>query len=112
MIVFIEGRRINIREPSLATLKRYGLSLTEWKDIITRQGYRCPICKRPLEKTTNIEHLHVKNWKKYPANIRKLYVRGVTDWLCNHYYLGKGITLERAKNVVEYLDAFEKRRPK
>lgn len=46
-----------------------------------------------------------------PPEQRKLYVRGLVDWYCNHYYLGKGITIERAKNVVTYLEDFEKRKP-
>ena len=39
-------------------------------------------------------------------------VRGITDWFCNHSYLGRGITLTIAKNVVAYLEAFEARKPK
>lgn len=110
MIVFIEGEQVEIREPSPATLKKYGLSLNEWKEIISSQGYRCPVCKRVLGGRTVIDHLHVKGWKDLPPNLRKMYVRGISDWRCNYFFLEKTMTLERAKNLVEYLEDFGKRR--
>lgn len=111
MIVYIEGREVEIKEPSPPTLKKYGLALNDWKEIVCQQGYRCPICTHVLDKTTNIDHYHIKNWKKLPADIRKLFVRGVTCWYCNKNYLAKGITLERSQNVTAYLMKFEKRKP-
>lgn len=101
-----------MKVPTKSTLKKYGLSEQDYLDIVERQGNVCPICKLPMDKTTNIDHWHVKDWKKFPPEIRKLFVRGVVHWFCNHYYLGKGITVERAKNLVKYLEDFEKRRPK
>ena len=112
MIVFVAGEQIEIKEPSSATLKKYGLGVDEWRDIVVRQNYCCPICLRPLEKTTNIEHSHAKNWKKLPPDQRKSYVRGVTCWWCNKSFLSKGMTIEKAKNIVKYLEDYEKRMPK
>lgn len=112
MIVFIEGKQYEIKEPSPSTLKKYGLSLNDWKEILTQQGYKCPICKRVLEKTTNIDHYHVRNWRKMTPEHRKLWVRGVTCWFDNKNYMAKGITIEKSKAVTEYLEAFERRKPK
>ncbi len=108
MIVFIEGKRIEIREPSSATLKKYGLELNDWKEIIRLQGYLCPICLRPLIKPC-VDHFHVRAWRKMKPEIRKRYVRGLTCVYCNRRLLAKGITLQRARNIVTYLERFEKR---
>lgn len=51
------------------------------------------------------DHKHVKGWKAMPPEKRKLYVRGILCWFCNHSYLGRSMTLERARNVVKYLEA-------
>lgn len=98
--------------PSPATLKKYGLDIQDYLTIAERQGYCCPICGNELRKRTNIEHEHVKGWKDFPPDLRKMFVRGLTCWVCNHYYLGRGISLEKARNVVKYLEEYEKRKPK
>ncbi len=109
MIVFIEGKKVSIKEPRPVILAKYGLSLTEWKNIVAEQGYRCPICERVLDKTTNIDHFHISKWMSLPPEKRKLYVRGVTCWFDNKNVIAKGITIEKAKRLVEYLERFEKK---
>lgn len=77
------------------------------------QEHACFVCKVPPKKERLcIDHDHVKNWKKLPPETRKLYVRGLLCWRCNTTFLGRGITIERAENVVAYLKAYEARRPK
>lgn len=99
-----------IKTPSKATLKKYGLSEEEWKAILDSQGSVCFICKKyPKTGRLCVDHEHVKGWKKMPPEERKKYVRGLLDWFCNHYYLGRGITIEKAKNVVKYLEQYENR---
>lgn len=110
MIVYIEGREIIIQEPIPSTLKKYGLSLHEWSEILCQQDYKCPICKRYLVKKTNIDHHHVQGWRRMKPEKRKLYVRGVTCWYCNKHVIS-AITLDKARNATVYLEAFEKRRP-
>ena len=112
MIVFVEGKKYTIKEPRPITLKKYGLTLNDWKEIITVQGYKCPICLNVLSKTTNVDHFHGKNWQYLPDEKRKLYVRGVTCWYCNKNFLPKGITIERSKRTTQYLMEFEKRKPR
>jgi hypothetical protein len=102
-----------ILTPKPATLKRYGLSEAEWRAILEKQGGVCAICKRvPSTGRTVIDHFHAKGWKKMPPEQRKLYVRGLCCWFCNHAFLGRGITVEKSRNVTLYLEEFEARKPK
>lgn len=94
--------------PKPATLKRYGLTLEEWEAILERQGGLCAICETlPKSGRLHIEHQHVKGWKKMPPNERKKWVRGLACFRCNTEYLGRSITVARARNVVSYLEAFD-----
>lgn len=100
-----------IREPTKQTLKRYGLSLEEWRILFEKQGRVCAICKQePTTGRTVVDHDHVKGWKKMPPEHRKLFVRGICCWWCNSTYLGRGINVEKAKNVVTYLEDYQARK--
>lgn len=99
-----------ISVPSKATLSKYGLSVEEWQSIADKQQGTCAVCKK--EPTTGrlcIDHEHVKGWKKMPPDQRKLYVRGLLCWVCNHYYLGRGISIEKSRNVTTYLESYAAR---
>jgi hypothetical protein len=97
-----------IRLPSPATLAKYGLTVGMFRVLLEAQDYRCAVCgNKPATGRLVIDHKHVKGWKKMPPEQRRLFVRGLTDWYCNHAYLGRGITLEKARGVVEYLERFE-----
>lgn len=99
-----------VQQPSPATLKKYGLSPEEWRSILERQGGVCAICKQvPRTGRMVIDHFHQRGWKKLSPEKRKLAVRGVCCWWCNATYLGRGINVERARNVVRYLEEFEQR---
>lgn len=98
--------------PTPATLKRYGLSAEEWQGILKAQGGVCGICGLvPRNKTTGairfvVDHEHVRGWKKLPPEERKMWVRGLVCFWCNFTYLGRGITLAKARNVVKYLERY------
>jgi hypothetical protein len=99
-------------EPSPATLKKYGLSIEEWKALADAQDHKCFVCEQePKKGRLCIDHFHEKGWKKMPPGQRKLYVRALCCWVCNHYYLGRGITPAKAKRVVLLLESFEARKP-
>lgn len=101
-----------LHDPSDATLKKYGLSVDEWRKMAEDQGGACFVCKKtPSTGRLCIDHEHVKGWKKMPPDKRKLYVRGLLCWVCNHYYVGRGIDVQKAQNVVLYLQEYTKRRP-
>jgi len=90
--------------PRPATLKKYGLTLEDWLELYRLQGGRCPVCGNELKGRTNIDHFHVRQWNKKSAEERKKYVRGILCFFCNKYYLGRGVTIERLKNAVAYLE--------
>lgn len=97
--------------PSQKTLDKYGLTLREWLHHLDAQQWRCAICH--LKSNTGkyvTDHEHVRGWVAMPDEERKRYVRGVICWMCNRYYLAKGISLLRARNVVQYLTDYEARR--
>ena len=99
-----------IRIPQPTTLKKYGLSRLEWSAILSWQGDVCAICKKQPDSGRLVtDHKHVKGWKKMPPERRKLHVRGILCWFCNSSYMGKGMTLSKALNMVEYLRAYQLR---
>lgn len=99
--------------PTPATLKRYGLSARRWLKILKRQGGVCAVCKKlPKNGRLCTDHEHVKGWKKMPPEERRKYVRGMLCFFCNHYYVGRSITVQKAENVLSYLQRYEKRKNK
>lgn len=107
---------MSIAYPTLGTLNKYGLTLEDFKYILESQNGVCPICgntpkpsKRDGKIRWVIDHYHCRGWKKMPPEKRKLYVRGITCWFCNKYYLGRSITAEKSMNVTAYLKRFEER---
>ena len=59
-----------------------------------KQGGVCAICKRvPPSLRLNIDHEHVKGWKKMPPEQRKQYVRGLLCFQCNRLCLQKSNNL-------------------
>jgi hypothetical protein len=93
-----------IRNPSKATLKKYGLSLAEWLGMAEMQGGVCFICqKEPKSGILCVDHLHIKGWKKLAPVLRKKYVRGLLCSYCNLRLLSKGMTLEKAVRILAYL---------
>jgi hypothetical protein len=96
--------------PQTNTLRRYGLTAQDWVNLLVAQGGVCAVCRRvPRTGRFNTDHEHVKGWKKMPASRRKLYVRGIICHFCNHYYVGRGITVAKAEAVAEYLRRYEAR---
>ena len=98
-----------IKIPSAKTLARYGLSIEEWAALTSTDA--CEICcKLPKTGRLVIDHEHVKGWKKMPPEQRRTYVRGSLCWYCNAKFLSRGMTLDKARNLVAYLERYEKRK--
>jgi hypothetical protein len=94
--------------PSKLILDKYGLSSQEWEDILHKQGDMCPICKKESKTGRYVtDHFHAKGWKKMSPEQRKLYIRGVTCWWCNKQIIGRGITIEKLQNAINYLLEFD-----
>ena len=96
--------------PTPGTLNKYGLTAETFTEILNRQYGVCAICGKVPNGHWCIDHEHVKNWKNKPPEERAKYVRGIVCWFCNHYYIGKGITIDKAKNVVKYLVSYQERK--
>lgn len=76
----------------------------------TAQGGVCFVCHQlPKSGRLHIDHEHVKKWKKLPPDQRKRYVRGLLCFRCNVSFVGRGVTVERARNVVSYLENYTDR---
>ncbi len=100
-----------VKEPSRATLDKYGLSPAEWKEIADRQGHVCAVCKKlPKSGRLNIDHQHVPRWKSKPPEERRKFVRGLLCHHCNRFYLAKAMTIAKALNCVDYLRDYEIRK--
>lgn len=100
----------NVVIPRKETLKKYGLSEEEFLSMLDRQEGVCAICKKvPTTGRLVIDHRHVKNWKKLPDHLRKREVRGLLCHFDNHYTLARSVNVEKAKNLVKYLEEFDKR---
>jgi len=97
--------------PTKATLKKYGLTLEEFENILQEQNNICPICgKSPTTGKWVIDHEHIRNYKNLSPDKRKAAVRGILCWYCNRWYLAKGITVQKAKKIAEYLEKYEKKK--
>ena len=100
----------DVKEPSPETLRKYGLSAEQWREILEAQGGVCAICEQePRTGRLVIDHEHITRWKKLPAERRRATVRGLLCWWCNKNYVGRCITVAKARNVVAYLEQYNYR---
>lgn len=98
--------------PSKPTTDKYGWDTDAWLEMLDAQGWICPVCERfPRTGKFVTDHEHVPGWVRMPSAQRALYVRGLTCWTCNRYLLARGISVEVARNVAEYLERYNDRRP-
>jgi ssDNA-binding Zn-finger/Zn-ribbon topoisomerase 1 len=89
----------------------YGLTKKEWLEMFREQGYVCPICGRGDRKMVT-DHYHVRGWKNMEPKEKKKWVRGLLCMWCNYRILRTGITLEKLRNAVAYLEKWEARKPR
>lgn len=100
------------KPPKPETLRKYGLDEQEWLALLAAQGNVCAVCRKvPENGRLCTDHEHCKGWKHAPPEERKKWVRGMLCYFCNHWYVGRAITVTKAENVLTYLKAFEQRRP-
>lgn len=104
-----QAARLGIHPPSIATLRRYGITADEWLDLLHAQGWICPICERRVP-TWNTDHEHVPRWKHMPPEQRKRYVRGVLCARCNWKFVHSRLPAATVENIARYLRAYEARR--
>lgn len=94
-----------MKPPSAKTLAKYGLTAKEWLAILAYQGGVCAVCKLvPKSGRLNVDHDHVRGWKKLPPEKRKIHVRGLLCYWDNKTLVGRGITVDKSKAVTAYLE--------
>src|SRR3972149_8874044 len=97
--------------PTNVTLKKYGLSLDEWQALYDKYNGACHVCyQKPSTGRLNVEHEHVKGWRKMKPEERKKYIRGLACYICNHRLLTRGVTIEKLLNAAKYLRDYEERK--
>lgn len=102
---------LGIQVPRQETLVKYGLTEADWMAILTRQGGHCGAChKVPTSKRMNIDHEHIRGWAKMKTADRKPFVRGLLCYMCNHYRLARGATVENLIGAGQYLNAYNARK--
>jgi recombination endonuclease VII len=95
-----------------ASLKKYGLDEQGWLRILRDQGWVCAICEKPSSTGRYVvDHFHAPKFKDLSPEDKRSLIRCITCWFCNHAYLGRGITIAKAKNVLKVLEDFEARKP-
>jgi len=99
--------------PSKATLRKYGLSASDYVNLYTRHGGCCYICRKPFQddKRNYIDHEHLPKWKTLTDDERRATVRGLLCFRDNFKLMQKGNdNLSVLRNAVAYLEEYEKRR--
>lgn len=101
----------DIKAPSDATLRKYGITAEEWLRVLASQGNVCAVCKRvPKSGRWVTDHHHAPKFKKMPPHQRRGFVRGVICPFCNSHCVGRFMTLVKARNIVTYLEQYDGRR--
>ena len=102
-----------MKAPSRATLKKYGMTEALWKQKYIMQAGLCGLCEKPLDgKPINIDHQHVRKWKKLMPERRRLYVRSLLHSACNRWLLGPcrfGFKAEHYRMAADYLERWASR---
>jgi recombination endonuclease VII len=92
---------VNLIPPLPKTLAKYGLSIQDWVRLAALQDSVCYVCRRlPSSGRLHIDHAHVKNWRKMPPQERRKWVRALACQWCNRSFLAKGMTLDKARQLV------------
>lgn len=118
------------RPPTAQTLARYGLTADEWRAMCQRVRYTCVVCGKPFgDRPLVVDHEHVRGWRARKRKLksgkaraakdqrvmtpaeRKLYVRGVLHSYCNRF-VRSWLTLDRARAITAYLEAYHKSKEK
>jgi hypothetical protein len=100
--------------PSEKTLKKYGLNDLEYAKMFNDQDGACFICgKAPKDgRTLNVDHVHVRGFKKMFPDQRKKFVRGLLCYFCNRFYMAKAMTEEKAIRIIQYLKVYNDKQGK
>ena len=81
------------KELDRVRFKKYGISGDEYREIIKKQGERCPICGNSILKNLSVDHDHVTGK-----------IRGLICNACNLAIANAGDSPDRLRAMAEYLE--------
>ena len=81
----------------------YGITIEEKNQKLKFQNNKCDICEREFKKGSriNIDHIHVKGFKKMKSEEKRKYIRALLCFRCNRALGG----IEREKEPRKFLQA-------
>ena len=108
-----------IRQPLPVTLRNHGLDIPQWQRMIdacprdSHGNAGCMACgKRPKNLILNIDHEHVRGYKRGSDEFKQKHHRGLVCHMCNRYRLARGATPEVLHGAAIYLERYlEGRQP-
>jgi len=102
---------MTVREPTPATLRKYGLSLDQWRQMLQEQGGVCAICRKvPKSGRLVVDHEHCRGWKGMRPEQKRKQVRGLLCFMpCNRFLVAKN-NGQTAELVLSYLNRYQNRR--
>ncbi len=87
--------------------RTYGITEREYNKLLKLQRGVCAICGgKAKTRKLAVDHEHVKGYKKMPPTEKRKYVRGIVCFPCNWIMLSRGVTLDKAKGLVGYLERY------
>ncbi len=87
--------------------RKYGITVQDFAHLMIEQGGACFICGSfPKNRSLHVDHQHVPKFKKLDPQLKRHCIRGLLCFQCNKLLMGRGMTFEKAKRIVEYLDRF------
>jgi len=87
--------------------RSYGLTEREYNRMLKLQGGVCAICgAKAKTRRLAVDHEHVKGFKNMSAAEKRRFVRGIVCFTCNWIMLSRGVTLDKAKGLVGYLERY------
>lgn len=79
--------------------KTYGITLAQWNKMLFDQGGVCWICATlPRTGRLNVDHIHIKGFKKLKPEDKDKYVRGLLCFMCNTALKAFEKTIDGARN--------------
>jgi len=73
--------------------KKYGITGEEFREILEKQGIRCPICNRDISKNLSVDHDHITGK-----------IRGLICNNCNLSIGNAGDSPDRLRAMADYLE--------
>jgi hypothetical protein len=93
------------RKRDCALLRTYGITLTEYRNLLDAQNGVCWICGRsPKTVSLSVDHRHEKGEKRKDPKLIRDQIRGILCWRCNNAIAKFDDNTEYLRRAAEYLE--------